>query len=158
MMTEEIAIMPSVKIRIEKGVDTAGDGQEQQENKLSKAEKKKIALAAFLAKQAINVTKQIINFSTSHIGEWTGDYIKQANTQASLEYLETGAGLITAGAMSVATENPIPIIMEVLSLGLKTGFSHYEDARKQAKARHDYEFLQQRTGNSTTNGSRGTEY
>ena len=150
--------MPSVKIRIEKGTETAGDGQEQQERKLSKTEKKQIALATFLAKQTINITKQVINFSTAHIGEWTGDYIKQANTQASLELLETGAGLVTAGAMSVVTDNPIPIIMEVLSLGLKTGFSHYEDRRKQELAQHNYEFLQQRTGNSTKNGSRGTEY
>ena len=31
MITEEVQAMPQIKIRIEKGVQTAGDGQEQQE-------------------------------------------------------------------------------------------------------------------------------
>ena len=32
-MIQEVVTMPQVKIRIEKGVQTAGDGQEQQEQK-----------------------------------------------------------------------------------------------------------------------------
>ena len=66
--------MPQVKIRIEKGVETAGDGQENQEQKTSKQTSSgKVAIVSAFSHMIINDTKKIVSYSLSNVGQFTGN-------------------------------------------------------------------------------------
>ena len=77
--------MPEVKIRIEKGVETAGDGQELQEKSSKQMTSGKVASVSILATTAIKTVKQITNTAISNIGNFTGDYEMQRQVQAVMK-------------------------------------------------------------------------
>ena len=149
--------MPNVRIRIERGVETAGDGLEQQESLLTKQQKKQVSVATLFAKQIINNTKQIVKAEINRIGSKTGDYIKQANANAALDVVGEISTLATGAFLSVKTMNPIPIIAASASIGMKYGQKIADLQEEYRHANIQYEYMQIRSGNATTNGSRGTE-
>lgn len=150
--------MPDVKIRIERGVETAGDGQEQQEQKaLDKQGLKKVAVATAFAHTMVNTGKQIINYSLSNVGQFTGNNLMQDQINTALEVIGDVAGIATGLVTSIVTENPVPVIASILSVGTKYGTRAYSEYQEFKHAEYQHDFLLQRSGNSTTNGSRGTE-
>ena len=149
--------MPQVKIRIERGVETAGDGQELQENRQRQIENRKVAIATMFAHQMINTSEGLIKTSLGRVGDRTGDYVRQANINAMLDLIGDVANIGGGIATSIATENPVPAIMSMVSVGIKYGQKYYEINRENQHAQYQHEFLLARSGNSTTNGSRGTE-
>ena len=153
----EVTEMPSVKIRIEKGVETAGSGLEEQEKELSKKQQKQLSIATVFVRQTMGQMKSVFMKDLSRIGERTGDYIKQANINGSLEVVNDIASIASGIALSVTTYNPVPAIMAVASVGIKIGQKYYDIAEEQRHASFQREFLLERSGNATTNGSRGTE-
>ena len=149
--------MPTVKIRIEKGVETAGEGQEQQETKLSKEQKKQLSIATMFAHQMINQMQSAIRTDIGRIGEKTGNYIQQSNINGALEVVSDMASIASGIVLSVSTYNPVPAIMAIASVGIKTGQKYYDIAEEQRHATYQRDYLLERSGNATTNGSRGTE-
>ena len=143
--------MPNVKIRIEKGVETAGDGREIQEGKASRTEK--LAVASVFAHQMINIGRQTINYAVSNIGNYTGDYIKQNEINKSLDVL---SDLTTVG-LGFATGGWIGGIVATVGVITKTGFQIASEQQQIAKSNRQYDYLRDRTGNATTNESRGTQ-
>lgn len=145
--------MPNVKIRIERGVQTAGDGQEQQEN-LGKQNNQPIASPTQMLfyHQAIATGKQILSYATSNVANFTGNYLLQDQINNAVDILGDAttlalgatrgwAGLIVAG-VGLTTKK----VLQAISLVQET--KHLENEQN---------YLLKRSGNATTNGSRGTE-
>lgn len=145
--------MPNIKIRIEKGVQTAGDGQEQQENKQSEKQQPIASPTAMLFyHQTINTAKQILGYATSNVANFTGNYLEQDRINNSLDIVgdlttiglgatRGWAGLIVAG-VGVATKRTLQAV------------SMYQE---NVHIQNEQNYLLKRSGNATTNGSRGTE-
>ena len=157
-MIQEVVTMPQVKIRIEKGVQTAGDGQEQQEQKNRNTQGlNNVAVATAFAHTMINTGKQIITYSFSNVGQFTGNNLKQDQINTALEILGD-VGSIAAGiATSVISENPVPLFASIMSIGTKYGLRSYSEYQEFKHGEYQRNLLLERSGNSTTNGSRGTE-
>ena len=149
--------MPNIKIRIERGVQTAGDGQEIQEN-ANKTSPKKIALVSAFAHQTLNTGKQIISYSSSNVGNFTGNNVLQDQINNNLEILGYVTNIATGVATSVSTWNPIPAIASIASVGFSIGTKVYSRVQEERHGDVKVNFLINRSGNLTKNGSRGTEY
>lgn len=150
--------MPQVKIRIERGIETAGDGQEQQEQKIQNNQGlKKVAITTAFAHTMINSGKQIINYSLSNVGQFTGNNLLQDTINGALEILGDVGNVAVGLVTSIATENPIPLIASVVSVGVKYGTKAYSDQQELRHSEYQHNFMLERSGNSTKNGSRGTE-
>lgn len=149
--------MPNVRIRIEKGTETAGDGQELQEKELKKQQDKRISIATMFAHQMIGQMESIFKTELGRVGDKTGDYIAQEGINSTLDVISSLGAIATGAATSISTMNPVPVIMAVVSVAVKTGQKYYGISEQQRHARYQREFLLERSGNATTNGSRGTE-
>lgn len=144
--------MPQVKIRIESGTETAGDGQELQENK-QKVSLEKVAVMSVFATQMISTAKQSLNFAVSNIGVNTGDYTKSVRIQKTLSAI----GDITSVASGFAAGGWVGGTIAIAGI---TTNKIFEAISIQQDLVHDNirtEYLKTRSGNTTKNGSRGTE-
>ena len=150
--------MPNVKIRIERGVQTAGDGQEQQEQKNRDAQGvSKVAVAGAFAHTMINTGKQIVSYSLSNVGQFTGNNLKQDQINTALEILGDVGSIVAGVATTVLTENPVPLFASIVSIGTKYGLRAYSEYQEFKHGEYQRNIMLERSGNSTTNGSRGTE-
>lgn len=156
-MIQGVITMPQVKIRIEKGVQTAGDGQEQQESFSKTYQKIKGAAPTAFALTMVNTGKQIITYSLSNVGQFTGNYLQQDEINRELEIIGDVVSIAGSLVYSAVTQNPIPLIASVVSVGVKYGTKAYSEYQEMKHAQYATNLLVQRSGNSTTNGSRGTE-
>jgi pyridoxine 5'-phosphate synthase PdxJ len=143
--------MPEVKIRIEKGVETAGDGQELQEKSSKQMTSGKVASVSILATTAIKTVKQVTNTAIANIGNFTGDYEMQRQVQAVMKI----GGEI--GQVALATlVNPIAGVAMAVGIGLNYGLQAIEISQNIKKENYQASYLLARSGNSLTDGSRGT--
>ena len=150
--------MPQVKIRIERGVQTAGDGQEQQEQKrVDNQGINKIAVTSAFAHTMINTTKQIVTYSLSNVGQFTGNNLKQDQINTALEILGDVGSIVAGIATTVVSENPVPLFASIVSIGTKYGLRAYSEYQEFKHGEYQRNIMLERSGNSTINGSRGTE-
>lgn len=146
--------MPDIVVRIEKGTETAGDGREQQEAKREESKKQPVASPTTMLfyHQTIATGKQIVGYASSNIGNFTGNFLLQEQltntldiisdlTTLSLGATKGWAGLAVAG-IGVTTKRVLQLVSQ-----------RQEDKHIQ----NEQNYLLKRSGNSTTNGSRGTE-
>lgn len=144
--------MPDIKIRISKGEQTAGDGQEIQEQK-QQASKERIAVVSVLATQMVGIAKQSINYALNNVGVNTGNYVLQEQINNAMDVVSDvatiglgfGAGGIVGGLIAIAGVTTKTVFSEI---SRNTAIRH-------ENLRNDY--LLARSGNSAKNGSRGTE-
>ena len=139
-----------------------------EQNNLDKQKEKKNPLSDFAKHKFFNFieaqTKQVVNYSINNIGNFTGDYVSQQQTQDAVAIL---SGLMDIGAAAFAgfkySGSPygaligagIAIAGKAISRGqqLAVGYSQNELQNRQIAQ------LRTRAGlNSSNNGSRGTEY
>lgn len=143
--------MPQVKIRIEKGQEQAGDGNINQ--MASADEKKNMAATSVFAHQMMGIGKQIFNYAASNVGFFTGNYVKQDEINATLELIgdlsTVGMGFVSGGLVGGA--------VAVIGLTTKKVLQNVTDRRKDVMQERERNYWLARSGNSTTNGSRGTE-
>ena len=144
--------MPQIKIRIEKGVETAGDGQEQQEKKEKDSLPTASPTTMLFYHQAISTGKQIIGYAASNVANFTGNYLMQDQINNALDIV---GDLTTIG---LGATRGIPGLI-VASLGVVTkrtlqAITMYQD---DVHAQNEQRYLLKRSGNAVTNGSRGTE-
>lgn len=143
--------MPQVKIRIERGQDQAGDANTNQ--KVNADEKKQIAATSVFAHQMMGLGKQIFNYATSNVGFFTGNYIKQDEINATLDVISdvstVGMGFVSGGWVGG--------IVATLGIATKKTLQAVTDRRNDIVQERERNYWLSRSGNSTTNGSRGTE-
>ena len=143
--------MPEIKIRIEKGVETAGDGQELQEKSSKQMTSGKVAEVSILATTAIKTVKQITNTAIANIGNFTGDYEMQRQVQAMMKI----GGEI--GQVALATlVNPMAGVAMAVGICLSYGLLAIEISQNIKKENYQASYLLARSGNSLTDGSRAT--
>lgn len=144
--------MPQVNIRVE----SVSEAEQQTGVPTQKKEETKggakTALTSVFVHQAMNTTKQIVNYGISNIGNFTGDYLKQDRIQNEISM---ATDLIAVGtAFSV---NIFAGLFATVGFGLK---SFFEISNQQQSIRHrenNANYLRMRSGASTTNGSRTGE-
>ena len=142
--------MPNLVVRLETGTQTAGDGQELQEQAgVQKKDNKKMALTSALTNFAISQGKAILSASISQIGITTGDYIKQEQIQRIVGYAQDAIGV---GAAFLV--NPIVGGMAVASLGVKYAIQISNDIKQVELENTKISYMRDRSGNATLNGSR----
>lgn len=108
-------------------------------------------------------TKRAINYGISQYGDMTGNYIQQAEFQLANEMLNNM--LAIGGAFiggTVKTGNPIigaiAAGFTAGSIGVGYGFQYQSLQRNIQKLDTYSNIMQERSGNTYNNGSRGTEY
>ena len=143
--------MPELKVRIEKGSATAGDGQEIQENTGSakQASTNKMAVVGTLVNFAISQGKSILSASISQIGVTTGDYIKQERIQEAMGYAQDAVGIGTAFAV-----NWVVGALAVATTGIKYAIQITSEVKQNELENNKISYIRNRSGNTLINGSR----
>lgn len=146
--------MPEIKIRIERGVETAGDGREQQEAKQDESKKQPVAspTAMLFYHQAISTGKQIVSYAASNVGNFTGNYLLQDQIQNTLDIM---GDIATIGLG--ATRGLAGLAVATIGVATKRIFQMVSINQENVHLQHEQDYLLKRSGNSTMNGSRGTE-
>lgn len=145
--------MPQVKIRIERGVETSGDGQERQEQ-AQQEQKQAVASPTQMIfyHQAISTGKQIVGYATSNVANFTGNNLLQDQVNQQMDILSD----MTTIALG-ATRGWAGLAVATVGVTLKKGLQFMTMLKEQEHLRHEQEYLMKRSGNATLNGSRGTE-
>ena len=146
--------MPNVKIRIEKGTETAGDGKEQQEAKQDESKKQSVAnpTAMLFYHQTVAMGKQIIGYAASNVGNFTGNYLMQDQLQSILDI----SGDVTTLALG-ATRGWAGVAVATMGIATKRVLQAISISQENVHLQNEQNYLLKRSGNTTTNGSRGTE-
>lgn len=145
--------MPNVKIRIEKGKETAGDGRENQEAQSKDREQAVASPTQMLFyHQMIATGKQALSFATSNIANFTGNQMEQEKVNDSMQLV---GDLTTLGLG--ATRGWAGLIVAGIGLATKYTLQGISLHQENVHAKREYDYLAKRSGNTTTNGSRGTE-
>lgn len=144
--------MPSVNIRVEKVDDAELNAKKQGDETVAKdkGESTKLAVASIFAHQALNVGKQIVNYQISHIGDMTGDYVKQEQAQEIVDAVGTLAGI----GIALATGNYAMAAVATVGAIVKKGFEIKSENMQIRHAENNAEYLRKRSGNSLENNSR----
>lgn len=147
--------MPQVRIRIEKGVETAGDGQEKQEAKVEEEKKEPVAspTAMLFYHQAIATGKQIVGYATSNVANFTGNNLLQDQVNQTMDVL----GDLTMIAVGAGSKGIPGFIVATVGVTTKEVFQVISAVQNNVHLQNEQNYLLKRSGNATTNGSRGTE-
>jgi len=160
--------MKDGKIYIVVTDDPSGGQGTPPESKPKKKKDSKEILAHWARDKVISETKQLINtavnFQINNIGNFTGNYLVQANIQETISAARSIAGIGTAAAAGfVATAgNPLGAVIgasiAILNTGISYGQQIYLQSVQQAKADRELAILRERSGlNQWIDWSRGTE-
>ena len=142
--------MPNVKIRIERG-DTGR--KDISGTKTDDKSSKNVAIQSLFANQIYSTTKQIISYAASNVGNFTGNYVEQDRINQMLEVLGDVSGVVM-GAMSGGWAGAI---IAISTLATKKGIQAITEYRADVLSQREINIELARSGNSTINGSRGTE-
>lgn len=143
--------MPQVKIKIQTNVEDIGDRQDTEEIKEKK--KQPEATTNLFTHAMISQAKSIMNYSISNIGNLTGDSIKQENIQKTMGYVQDIATVALGFKSGGWVGATIAVAGMTINKGLEIA-SYFIDQKHKSIER---DYLLERSGNSTINGSRGTE-
>ena len=145
--------MPNVKIRIEKAAQTAGDGQEKQENAQVETQQPVVSPTTMLFyHQAIATGKQIMSYAASNVGNFTGNYLMQDQVNQQMEII----GDMTTIALG-ATKGWAGLAIATIGVTTKKVMQVITQLQENVHLENEKNYLLKRSGNATTNGSRGTE-
>ena len=143
--------MPQVKIRVERVQDQAGEGNINQ--KVASDEKKNVAATSIFAHQMMGIGKQIFNYAASNVGFFTGNYIEQERINRTLEVV----GGVSTIATAVVAGGIVGGAAAIVGITTKSILENVTDRKKDELQERERNYWLARSGNSTTNGSRGTE-
>ena len=145
--------MPEVRARLTVGSELAGDGREvQEEGTKGIVGTQKVASVSVFANVAFNNIRQVVNYSVSNVGNFTGDYIMQAQMQNIMSVV----GDITTLGAGIAA-GPVGIGVAIAGLTVKYGLQIATEINTERHNNIQYEYMLARSGNAVLNGSRGTE-
>lgn len=143
--------MPQVKVRIERVQDEAGEANINQ--KAAADEKKKMSATSVFAHKMMGIGKQIVNYAASNVGFFTGNYIVQDNINEAMDVIND----VSTVGMGFAAAGWVGGVAAVLGVTTKKTLEMISDRRKDIIQERERNYWLARSGNSTTNGSRGTE-
>lgn len=109
----------------------------------------KLAVASIFAQQAVSLGKQVVSASINNIGNFTGDYVKQDQVQNIVDNVSTLASIGLSFAVS-----PVAGLVATAGFVTKSIINVVSENRQELKRERSVELLRERSGNSTTNGSR----
>ena len=105
--------------------------------------------------------KQAVSYTISNIGNFTGDYIKQAQVSNAVQLINFGIEFGTALAAGAKYGGPgvaVAAAVFLIGKGISTGEQVYADYVENRKQNLAIDQLRTRAGlNSANNGSRGTD-
>ena len=143
--------MPQVKVRIERVQEEVGEANLNQ--KSVNDEKKNVAATSIFAHQMMGIGKQIFNYAASNVGFFTGNYIEQDRINATLDVI----GDLSTIGMGAVAGGWVGATMAVVGVTTKKVLQNVTERRKDELEERNRNYWLARSGNSTTNGSRGTE-
>lgn len=127
-------------------IPEAPEQQKQKKEQPSQWNYFKDSFVRFAEQQAM----QAINYTVSNIGNFTGNYLAQQNTQAAVSAIKQAVGIVSAFAV-----NPIAGAIAVASTAINFGYSEYTANYNNRKQNREIAILRERSGLDTlTNGSR----
>lgn len=137
-----------------------------EQNKKEKEDKKEQTLKDFASHRFFNMiesqAKEAVYYSIGNIGNFTGDYAKQAQVSSAVQALNLGIELGTAALAGSKFGAPGAIAaMAIVAVGktITTGEQLYLQYVEWGKQNRKIERLRARAGlDGSNNGSRGTEY
>ena len=138
----------------------AGFGTEGQDliNK-SNADSKKIV--AMVSAFALSNIKRAIAYDISQMGNLHGNYIKQAEIELAISAISKASGIVM-GSVSAGLINPgLGLATAVISVGSETvsAVQQYRTLQTNIAKLNTYSnIMQDRSGGTFANGSRGTDY
>ena len=146
--------MPEIKVRLEAGVQTAGDGKELQEKAPSELTAGNVASVGIFANLAVSQAKRITNYAIANIGNFSGDYVLQRNIQQTMDLIGS-ASTIVMGAVA----GGIPgLIVATVGVGINYALEAVSVATNIKKENYQAAFIRERGGDVYNDGSRGTYY
>lgn len=137
-----------------------GFGTEGQDllNKSASDSKK---IQAMITAYALSNMKRAISYDISQMGNLHGTYIAQAETELAVSYLMKGTAAIVSTAVAGAINPALGIATAVMAVGSEA-VSIVQQARTLktniAKLDTYNNIMQERSGGTFSNGSRGTNY
>lgn len=142
--------MPDIRIRIEKPKDSRAENQQQQPQA---RDTENVALQTIFAQQMISTGKQIISFQASNIGNFTGNYVMQDNVNEMLDVV----GDLSTVALGFVSKGWVGGLVAISGIATKKVFEFISQQQQNKILEMERDYLVKRSGNATTNGSRGTE-
>lgn len=140
--------MANVRIRIEREETDAGEARQTQKED----EAKNMATSSMFAHKMMGIGKQVFNYAASNVGNFTGDYIQQDQINKALDVV----GDATTIGLGFAV-NPIAGVVATIGVATKNILKVVTRNREEELRERDRQYMLDRSGNSTRNGSRGTE-
>lgn len=144
--------MPDITIRIEKNRES-----KENNNAPSSVSKKKednnVAVQTIFAQQMISTGKQIISFQANNIANFSGNYLLQDNVNHTLDII----GDISTVALGFVAKGWIGGAVAIAGIATKKIFEVISRNQQDKLLGMEQDYLVKRSGNSTLNGSRGTE-
>ena len=105
------------------------------------------------AHQALNTAKQIVNYNISNVGVKTGNYVLQEQIN---EVVDVVSDISTIG-LGFAAGGPRGGLVAIAGVTTKQIFKEISRNEEIKHQNIESDYLARRSGNTTTNGSRGTE-
>lgn len=144
--------MANIRIRVESSKDNQVDaGQDSVFNQSTQtAEKTKMATMGLFANQMLGIGKQTLAFATSNIATFTGDQVLQDNINNMLDLIGDASSLVMGGVAG----GPVGLAVAAIGLATKYTFKAIDYGIQRDRANQQTNYLRERTGGSTTEGSR----
>lgn len=143
--------MPDIKIRIEKPKEAKADNQP---TSTTSDLKESVAMQTIFAQQMIATAKQTISYQASNIANYTGNYLMQDQVNQTLDIINDISSIVT-GVLS--TKSWVGGAIAIYGIASKKVFEFMSVQTENRILQMEQDYLVKRSGNSTTNGSRGTE-
>lgn len=145
--------MPNVKVRITTQTDEEERGGAETSALNVAPDTRKIATTSLFVHAAVGNVKQAVQFGLSNVGNFTGNYIAQQNINQALEAVNSVATIVM-GAVSGGWAGAIIATASVAFRGVTQGISRYIGYQNEEI---NTSMARQRSGNTLTDNSRGTE-
>lgn len=143
--------MPQVRIRVEKVQEQPGEANVNL--KSSADEKKNVAATSIFAHQMMGIGKQVVNYGLRNVGTFTGNYDAQEDINAALDLVSDGSTI----ALGFGSGGWIGGVIAIVGVGTKRILETVTQSRSDKMSQRQTEYLLERSGNATLDGSRGTE-
>lgn len=80
----------------------------------------KMYVAGMVQQQAVSIGRQALSFAVSNYGNWTGDYVTQANLETVTKIVGTASELAVAAVVGGVPGFIVAVAAKAVSYGFKT--------------------------------------
>lgn len=141
--------MAGIKIRLQKGEETAGDIAEA---KTPQKQNEKFSAMSLFATIAERNIRNVLSTAINDYGKFTGN----TQSQRDLQNIMSIVGDVESIGFAIATGNPAVIGVAVVGMGVSKSITAINYALTNNMQEKQTSFIMQRSGNNLVNGGRGT--